>query len=392
VAKLTRVVLILSFVSLFTDMASEMLYPVMPIYLRSIGFSVALIGILEGLAEATAGLSKGYFGKLSDMRGERASFVRWGYSISALSKPMMAILTYPWWVFIARTFDRLGKGIRTGARDAMLSDEATRETKGAVFGFHRSMDTAGAVIGPSLALLFLYFFPGQYRTMFLLAFFPGLMAILLTFIVKDRLRRAPKEGKVAFFTSFSYWTQAPAIYRRLVAGLLLFTLFNSSDLFLLLKMKSATGSDTTVIEVYIFYNIVYALLSYPIGIMADKLGLKRMFIIGLFLFAAAYAGIAFGKDMYTFLLIFLLYGAYAAATEGISKAWISNISSNENTASAIGTYTGLQSIFTLLASSIAGVIWMQFGPAATFLLSAGFAVVVAIYLAVFVKEKPAAAA
>ncbi|MBS1504758.1 MAG: MFS transporter, partial [Bacteroidetes bacterium] len=174
---ITRTVWILSLISLFTDTASEMLYPVMPIFLKSIGFSVVLIGILEGVAEATAGLSKGYFGKLSDTSGKRVPFVRLGYSISAVSKPMLAAFVYPLWIFFARTLDRLGKGIRTGARDAILSGEASPATKGKVFGFHRSMDTMGAVLGPLIALVFLYFHPHYYKTLFLVAFLPGLLAI-----------------------------------------------------------------------------------------------------------------------------------------------------------------------------------------------------------------------
>ncbi|HEX5171791.1 MAG TPA: MFS transporter, partial [Cyclobacteriaceae bacterium] len=171
---ITRTIWILSIVSLLTDTASEMLYPILPVYLKTIGFSVVLIGILEGVAEATAGLSKGYFGKRSDTSGRRVPFVRVGYALSAISKPMMAILTYPLWIFFARTIDRFGKGIRTGARDALLSDEATPATKGKVFGFHRSMDTLGAVLGPSLALVYLYYFPGEYKMLFFIAFIPGL--------------------------------------------------------------------------------------------------------------------------------------------------------------------------------------------------------------------------
>src|SRR5947208_1758797 len=170
---ISRTVLILSMVSLFTDMASEMLYPIMPVYLKSIGFSIVLIGILEGVAEASAGLSKGYFGKLSDNTGKRVPFVQVGYALSTISKPMMAFFVYPLWIFFARTIDRLGKGIRTGARDAILSDEATPQTKGKIFGFHRSMDTVGAVLGPSLALLYLYFHPGDYKVLFYIAFIPG---------------------------------------------------------------------------------------------------------------------------------------------------------------------------------------------------------------------------
>ena len=156
---LTRTILLVSFVSLFTDIASEMLYPIMPVYLKSIGFSVMLIGILEGVAEATAGLSKGYFGNLSDVRKQRVPFVRSGYVMSAISKPLMAIFTAPVWIFFVRTLDRFGKGVRTSARDAMLSDETTPEHKGKVFGFHRSLDTVGAAIGPIVALVFLWFYP-----------------------------------------------------------------------------------------------------------------------------------------------------------------------------------------------------------------------------------------
>ena len=183
---ITKTVWILSLVSLFTDAASEMLYPIMPIYLQSIGFSIVLIGILEGVAEATAGLSKGYFGRLSDVNGKRVPFVQLGYALSAISKPMMAIFVFPLWIFFARTIDRFGKGIRTGARDALLSDEATVETKGRIFGFHRGMDTLGAVIGPSLALVYLYFYPESYKTLFFIAFIPGLLAVISSFYLKEK--------------------------------------------------------------------------------------------------------------------------------------------------------------------------------------------------------------
>src|SRR5215831_15335517 len=191
---ITRVVLLLSLVSLFTDTASEMLYPVMPLYLKEIGFSVAAIGILEGFAEAVAGLSKGYFGTWSDNIGVRMPFVRWGYGLSALSKPMMAVFTYKWWVFFARALDRTGKGLRTGARDAILSDESIPETKARVFGFHRAGDTVGAILGPSIALLYLYFHPAQYKPLFIWALLPGVAAILVTFFLKEK-RKAPQADK-----------------------------------------------------------------------------------------------------------------------------------------------------------------------------------------------------
>ena len=378
---ITRTVWVLSLVSLFTDMASEMLYPIMPIYLKSIGFSIVVIGILEGVAEATAGLSKGYFGKLSDSSGKRVPFVQMGYALSALSKPMMAMFVYPLWIFTARTIDRLGKGIPTGARDALLSDEATPATKGRVFGFHRSMDTLGAVLGPAAALLYLYFWPQDYSTLFYIAFIPGLLAVIASFILKEKKQpRQPSHQKVPFLSLFHYWKESPAAYKQLVAGLLLFTLFNSSDVFLLLKAKDAGLNDAQVIGVYIFYNLVYALLAYPIGILADKIGLKKIFIFGLVLFAIVYLGMSVSSNLYVFAGLFLLYGVYAAATEGIVKAWISNIVPQKETATAIGSFAGLQSIGSLLASTLTGWLWFQFGAGVAFTITAVVTLLVVVYL------------
>ncbi|MBK8354581.1 MAG: MFS transporter [Saprospiraceae bacterium] len=378
---ITRTVWVLSLVSLFTDAASEMLYPIMPIYLKSIGFSIVLIGILEGFAEATAGFSKGYFGKLSDNAGKRIPFVQIGYAFSAISKPMMAIFIYPIWIFFARTIDRFGKGIRTGARDALLSDEATSETKGQVFGFHRSMDTLGAVIGPSLALIYLYFYPQDYKTLFFIAFIPGLLAVLASFFLKEKVRNVVKPKSITpFFSFLNYWKVCPPEYRKLVIGLLAFTLFNSSDIFLLLKAKQSGLNDTMVIGVYIFYNLIYALFAFPIGIIADKVGLKNIFVIGLILFSLVYLGMSANTNLYLFFVLFFLYGIYASATEGISKAWISNITDKKDTATAIGTFSGLQSICAMIASSLAGIIWFKFGGAITFLITAIATIFVVLYI------------
>lgn len=367
---ITRTVWVLSLVSLFTDMASEMLYPVMPVYLKTIGFSVLLIGILEGIAEATAGFSKGYFGKLSDNSGKRMPFVQIGYALSAVSKPLLAAFVFPLWVFLSRTIDRMGKGIRTGARDAILSDEATPETKGKIFGFHRSMDTFGAVLGPLLALIYLYYYPQDYKTLFLIAFIPGVIAVAASLYLKDKNTLPKKEVKQnSFFSFLNYWQNSPPLYRKVVAGLLAFTLFNSSDVFLLLKAKQSGLEDTAVIGIYIFYNLVYALCAFPIGTLADKIGLQKMFTAGLFTFAIVYFGFSLSKNIYQFAILFFLYGVYASATEGIAKAWISNISDKKDIATAIGTYSGFQSICTMLASFLAGLIWFQFGAAVTFLIT-----------------------
>lgn len=378
---ITRNVWILSLVSLFTDMASEMLYPVMPVYLKSIGFSIILIGVLEGFAEATAGLSKGYFGNLSDRMGLRKPFVQIGYALSAISKPMMAAFSYPLWIFFARTTDRLGKGIRTGARDALLSDEATPETKGRVFGFHRALDTVGAVIGPLLALIFLQLYPGNYQTLFFLAFLPGLFAIVFTVLIREKKNtRIENIVKPGFLDFLQYWRRSPAQYRQLAGALLVFTLFNSSDVFLLLHIKAAGLSDSAVIGMYIFYNLIYAAAAYPMGILADRLGMKQVFVFGLMLFAVVYAGMAFASTWPVFAGLFFLYGLYASATEGVAKAWMTNICAKKDTATAIGTFTAFQSIGALLASSLAGLIWYSAGAEAVFSISAGAGLIVAGYI------------
>lgn len=364
----------------------------MPLYLESIGFSIVLIGVLEGAAEATAGLSKGYFGKLSDHTGRRVPFVQLGYTLSALSKPLMAAFAYPLWVFLVRTIDRLGKGLRTGARDAILSDEATPASKGKVFGFHRSMDTFGAVLGPLLALLYLQWHPGDYRMLFLIALAPGLIAIGCSMLLREKKPERIRPAKrISFFAFTGYWKSSPAVYRKLTGALLLFTLFNSSDVFLLLKAKDAGMTDTAVISLYIFYNLIFALAAFPLGILADKWGLKKILLAGLLLFAGVYAGMAANRnEVYIYYGLFFLYGLYAAATEGIYKAWISNISDKKDTATAIGTFSGFQSICSMLASSLAGLTWFYFGAATTFIITSTVAVVSVVLLLriPYVRPKP----
>ncbi|MBK7445441.1 MAG: MFS transporter [Ignavibacteria bacterium] len=383
----TRAVWIVSIVSLLTDISSEMLYPVMPVYLKSIGFSVLLIGLLEGLAEAIAGLSKGYFGKLSDVTGKRVPFVRLGYLMSSVSKPMLAMFVYPLWIFFARTIDRFGKGLRTSARDAILSEESTPENKGKIFGFHRGMDTLGAVLGPVAALIYLDFYPENYRTLFLFAFIPAIAAVSFTFLLKDKKTDTlPVKEKVKFFSFTGHWKESNPEYKKLVTGLFIFTLLNSSDIFLLLMVKNLGFSDQKVIMVYIFYNLVYALASLPVGILADKIGLKNNYIAGLIIFAIVYGGMALNPGIETVFFLFFCYGIYAASTEGISKAWITNISEKSKTATALGFYNGFNSIFSLIASVLAGFLWYSFGPEIMFAFSSAGTIATVIYFLVSFRK------
>ena len=386
-------------VSLLADIASEMLYPVIPVYLKNIGFSIFLIGMLEGVVNFTAGISKGYFGKLSDEKGRRLPFVKLGYLLSTISKPLIATFTWPIWIFFVRTIDRLGKGVRTAARDALLSQEATTATKGRVFGFHRSMDTVGAAIGPVIALVFLFYRPGHYKPLFYFAFIPGVLSILLIFLLKEKKQPASTIGKGNFFSYFNYWKLASPAFRKVVPGLLLFALFNSSDVFLLLVTKETIGdktisifgasfnADSITIAAYVFYNLVYAIASYPMGILADRLSFRKIILLGFTLFIIVYGGFAFTPSIAMIFLLFSIYGIFSAATEGVIKAWITNLAENKNTATAVGFYTSCESICTLLASIVAGAIWANFGSAATFIITSGVTFLVLVYFLLKIKDK-----
>lgn len=384
---ITKNIWLLSFVSLFTDMASEMLYPILPLYLKEIGFTIIWIGILEGIAEAIAGLSKGYFGVWSDNVGKRIVFVRIGYTLSAISKPMIALFQSTTWILISRSTDKMGKGIRTGARDALLAEECTKETKATIFGFHRSMDTVGAVVGPIVALIYLFYFPKDYKSLFYYAAIPGFFAILFTFFIREKKSNITTTTAFPSFKKWvSFYKSSSIEYKQLVNILLIFALFNSSDFFLLLKMKETGLSDIQVIWVYIFYNCMYVFLAYPFGILADKLGLKKMFLLGLFSFTIVYLFIGFLSNIYFLFFLFFIYAIFISCTEGVSKAWISNISSKENQATAIGTFAGLQSIAAMLASFIAGLIWYQFGPLFTFITTAIITIFVIAYIHFKIKS------
>lgn len=358
---ITRTVFLLSMVSLFADIAGEMLYPVMPLYLKSIGMGAIFIGILEGMADAISGISKTYFGKLSDVSGRRMPFVWAGYVLASFSKPAIGLFTNPGWILFTRSSDRLGKGIRTAARDAILSDEATPETKGAVFGFHRSLDTLGAFIGPIVALIFLHYYPGEYRKLFLYCLIPAFFVIFSLFLVEEKKSVGKKEDGNLFFSSLSYWKIASTEYKSLLGILLFFTMVNSSDMFLLLKIKENGVSDVSAIGFYIFYNFVYAASSYRIGVLSDSWGKKKVFIMGLICFAITYGGMSFNRSMLIYYFLFFFYGIFAASTEGISKAWTSSLCKREDLATAIGFQATTQSLMTLVASLFAGAMWAILG-------------------------------
>ena len=381
-SRIPRQVFILGMVSLFTDIASEMLYPVTPIFLTAVlGSSMAVVGIIEGIAEFIAGLLKGYFGNLSDKVGKRSVFIVIGYGLSAIAKPLPGIFQNIPTVLFSRVADRTGKGIRTAPRDALLGSHSNGNS-GAVFGFHRGMDTLGAAIGPAAALVLLYYFPDNFQLIFLLAFVPSAIAVLFTILVKDK----PIESKPGIKKNYSsFWKSAPKSYKKLLVLITIFSLVNSSDVFLILKSRDISDSSTLAIFGYIFYNLVYAAASYPLGGLSDKYGKKKIFSLGLLIFSLVYFGFALVPEIELIWLLFALYGIYAASTEGISKAWISDLIPDEQRGSAIGLLTMLSSFSVMLGSFLTGILWDQFGSAIPFLLSAAVSLVIAL-LVFFQKE------
>lgn len=375
--KIPKQVFILGMVSLFTDIASEMLYPVTPIFLTTVlGASMAVVGMIEGIAEITAGLLKGYFGNLSDRLGKRSIFVVLGYGISALVKPLPGIFQNIPTVLISRVSDRVGKGVRTAPRDALLASYSNGNS-GAVFGFHRGMDTLGAAIGPVTALILLNFFPNNFQLIFLVAFVPSVVAVSFTLAVKDR--QVPSKIK-SNKNYLDFWKTSPKEYKKILFLITTFSLVNSSDVFLILRSQAVSNSDSLAIFGYIFYNIIYAAASYPLGGISDKYGKQKVFSFGLIIFSAVYFGFALVDNIDFIWILFALYGIYAASTEGISKAWISDLIPNEQRGSAIGLVTMLSSFAMMFGSFLTGVLWDSFGSEIPFLISAFVSLIIGILI------------
>jgi len=374
---------VLGLISLFTDIASEMLYPITPLFLTTVlGASMVVVGIIEGLAEFISGFLKGYFGRLSDKLGKRSIFVTIGYGLSALVKSLPGIFPYISTVFFSRITDRVGKGIRTAPRDALLAGNADGNT-GAVFGFHRGMDTLGAAIGPLVALILLHFYPNDFKLIFLVAFLPSVIAVSFTRAVKDKVTTIKEKQKEHYL---NVWKSAPSQYKTIIILVTIFSLVNSSDVFLILKSQNVSHSSTLAIIGYILYNIIYAGSSYPMGKISDKLGKKKVFVTGLIIFSIVYLGFAVSPNVDWLWGFFVLYGIYAASTEGIAKAWVSDLIPDEKRGTAIGFLTMLSSFAVMLGSLITGILWDQFGSTVPFVVSSVISFLIAVSF-ILIKKK-----
>ncbi|MHB1252925.1 MAG: MFS transporter [Candidatus Humimicrobiaceae bacterium] len=352
--KIPKNVFAMGWVSFFNDIASEMVYPIVPIFLTTfLGASVAIVGVIEGIAESTAALLMVFSGWLSDKFQKRMPFVVSGYSLSAVSKLLLG-LSYTWpLVLIARFFDRFGKGIRTSARDSLITESCSANERGKSFGFHRALDTLGAVFGPLAAILCLSIFKNNLRLTFYIAFFPALIGIILLLVfVKEKRKKALCASDLKL-----RWIDVNPSFRIYLFINIIFFIGNSSDTFLILRAQNLGLAIKTTIFAYVLFNITYSLFSIPAGIIVDKIGAKKVIITGLFIFSAVYLSFGLINNSMFIWLLFPVYGIHMALTHGVGKAYISLLVPVEKSGTAFGIYQTAIGICSFFASFIAGLMW-----------------------------------
>ncbi len=361
----------LGLVSFFADLSSEIVYPLFPLFVTSVlGLPVAALGIIEGIAEATASITKYPFGQAADRTGRRRPFVLAGYTLGGLGKLAIALAT-GWPAALAGRFtDRLGKGMRTAPRDDLIAANTRPGQQGLAFGLHRSMDTLGAVIGPLVALALVQA-EIPLRWIFAIAVAPGLLSVLAIVLFVRERREEPRPG--AFRPSLP----ASPAFRWLLAGSLLFAVGNSSDMFILLKAQDVGLETSAIILLYVLYNLVYSAGSLPLGGLSDRIGQYPLVIAGYGAFAVVYLGFATAGSGWALAGLFAAYGLYIAATEGTSKALIGRAIPTGERASALGLYYTATGLASFAASALGGLLWSAVGPWATFSLGAAAAVAAA---------------
>jgi MFS family permease len=361
----------LGWVSLFADLSSEIVYPLFPIFVTTVlGAPVALLGLIEGIAEATASITKYPFGQAADYTGRHRPFVLGGYGLAAAGKLILA-LSFVWPVALTGRFvDRFGKGMRTASRDDLIAVRTKPGQQGLAFGLHRSMDTLGAVLGPLVALALVEAHVPM-RWIFAIAVIPALLSVLVILWLVKEHRAEPRRQ------AFRLSLPASPAFRWLLAGSLLFAAGNSSDMFILLKAKDVGMTTAAVILLYVLYNVTYSAASLPLGGLSDRIGQYPVVLTGYALFAAVYLGFAAAGSGWTLAALFAVYGLYIAATEGTSKALVGRAIPEGRRASALGLYYTATGLAGFAASTVGGVLWSAVGPWATFAYGAAAAVAAA---------------
>jgi MFS family permease len=392
---LPRPVWLLGWVSLATDAASEAIYPLLPFFLTQVlGASAISLGVVEGAAEAANSLLKILSGRASDRRSSRRPLVLAGYAISSLVRPLIAVAQSWPHVLSIRLIDRVGKGLRGAPRDAMLAAWATPAARGKVYGFHRGMDHTGAVIGPTLAALFLFLYPGAYRTLFALTIVPGAIAVLLVLLVREDGERSPSglhprhaaPGLQPPPADLEGGAALPRDLKRFLAVLTVFTLGNSTDAFLLLRITEVAGTAQHIPLVWAALHVVKAGMSLVGGTWSDRIGRRAVIAIGWVVYATVYVGFALSSALWALVAWFLVYGFYFGLTEGTEKALVADLAPVRARGFAFGVYNAVLGLGSLLASVFFGLLWSAFGPAVAFATGAALSLAATALLFIVVRR------
>ena len=412
-AAVTGNVLMMGLVSLFTDASSEMIYPLLPVFMNGLvglGNVAVYLGVMEGVAETTASLLKIFSGRLSDAIGKRKSLVVIGYGISTICRPLMGIAGTGLQLIGLRFGDRVGKGIRTSPRDALIGESVSADVRGLAFGFHRAMDNTGAVIGPILAFILLATLAGRgmlwdrsatpsasdmgaLRTVFLLAVVPGLITMAVLIGKVREIAPAPGKTTGKFTGRFEGWRQLPAKFYAFVGIVTLFALGNSSDLFLLLYGYTNFGFGLgTLLALWVALHLCKVVAGIPSGILSDKIGRRPLILAGWTIYALVYVGFAGAHEAWQFWVLFVSYGLFYGATEGVEKALVADFVQRDQYGTAFGVYHGVVGLAALPASVVFGVLWTQLGPQVAFGIGAALAAVAAALLIVLLSRKDKAPA
>jgi MFS family permease len=353
---LGRNILCLGLVSMFTDLSTEMAYPIIPVFLKEVlKVQPMFIGLVEAIAESTASVLKTFSGYISDHLKKRKLYIFIGYSFSALVKPLLAFATQGWHVLLVRFSDRAGKGIRTAPRDALIADSSKDAYYGRTYGFHRALDTLGAILGPLVAFIILSLSQQNYRLLFGLAIIPGIIAVvIILFGVKEIVPETKRLLKFSF-------KKLDARFKTFLVIMVIFTLGNSSDAFLILRARNIGVSATLIPVLWLAFNISYFLWSYPAGILSDRIGRRKTIFLGFLIFSGCYTAFAFNHSSLLIWLIFTVYGLYYGFTEGNLRAYVADLTTSEIRATAFGIYHTIVGITLLPANLLMGLLWQKVG-------------------------------
>ncbi|MBI1920797.1 MAG: MFS transporter [Geobacter sp.] len=382
---ITSNVLILGLVSLLTDVSSEMIYPLLPLFLTSVlGAGPAFLGVIEGVAESTSSILKLVSGIMADRLRDRKKLVLAGYGLSSFARPLIAAATSAVAVLFIRFADRVGKGIRTSPRDALIADSVDHTVRGKAFGFHRSMDHAGAIAGPLIATLLMTGFSLDMRTVFWCAAVPGVLAV---FCIIFGVREVAAENRILSSNGSFLQVIPRGNLRNYLIIILLFTLGNSSDAFLLLRAGTLGVAPHFIPLLWTFFHVVKMFSSMPFGALSDRIGRRSIISGGWVVYALAYAGFAMASTELHVWLLFALYGLFYGMTEGVEKALLVDIADHRERGAAFGWYNLATGLGALPASLIFGFVWQKISPQAAFGLGAGFALLAVVLLSVLVHPK-----